>query len=107
MYIVVNDNLLKIDYYFSFKNRLKGLMFIRKPITSGIYFKCKSIHTMFMFQKIDVIMTDQSNKILYIYRGLKPWRIIWPKRNVYYTYELPINASLHFKVGQYLKKRII
>ena len=47
-----------------------------------------------MFQNIDVIMTDKTNKILYTYENIKPNRIILPKKNVYYTYEFSHNESL-------------
>lgn len=75
--------------YTSFSKRLLGLMFQKKKIEYGICFpKCNSIHTMFMFQTIDIIMTDKEQNILYM-KTIKPWRIILPKKNVYYTYELP------------------
>ena len=73
----------------SFFARLKGFMF-KKNIKNGLCFpKCNSIHTFFMLTNIDVIMTDKNNNILYTYHNLKPNRIIWPKKKVYYTYELP------------------
>lgn len=77
----------------SFKTRLIGFMFRIKKINHGLLFKnCDSIHTFFMFQPIDVIMTDRNDNILYMYKSLKPNRIIVPKKNVYNTYELPINC---------------
>ena len=57
---------------------------------------------MFMFINIDVYMTDNNNKILYIYKNLKPNKIILPKKNVYYTYESPVNY-FNYKVGDYIK----
>ncbi len=75
----------------SYKNRLLGLMF-KKNINYGLRFPhCNSIHTFFMRESIDVVMTDMDNNILYVYYNLKPWRIISPKSGVYYTYEFPAN----------------
>lgn len=77
----------------SFIKRITGFMFKRNKITSGLLFKkCNAIHTFFMFQPIDIIMTDKNNNILYTYPNFKPNRIILPKKDVYYTYELPIGS---------------
>ena len=66
--------------------------------------KCNSIHTFFMKTNIDVILTDKNDKILYIYRNVKPWRIILPKKNVTYTYETKVNYLKNIKVGGQIKK---
>ena len=69
--IIECDNIIK---------RLLGFMFKRKKITYGLRFKkCNSIHTFFMFQPIDVIMTDINDNILYTYENLEN-KIIWPKK---------------------------
>lgn len=81
-------------------------MFKKKKIDYGLCFpRCNSIHTFFMLQPIDVIMTDKNNKILYIYSNLKPWKIILPKKNVYYTYELPIGSTNDLKVNDVFKNQ--
>jgi uncharacterized membrane protein (UPF0127 family) len=68
-------------------------MFARRKITHGLLFKkCNAIHTFFMYQPIDVIMTDVDNNILYMYENLPPWRVILPKKGVCYTYELPVGS---------------
>jgi len=86
----------------SFSSRLRGLM-MKKSIDRILCFpKCNSIHTMFMLINIDVYMTDKNNKILYIYKNLKPWKIILPKTNVYYTYETPLNYY-DYKLNDYIK----
>ena len=80
-------------------NRFKGFMFA-KNINYGLCFpKCNSIHTMFMFKPIDVIMTDKDFKVLYIFKNFKPYKVIFPKKNVYYTFEFPIN-KLDFKINE-------
>lgn len=75
----------------SFYSRLKGFMF-KKEINNALLFnKCNSIHTFFMKSNIDVIMCDKNNKILYYYNNLSKYKIIFPKKNVYKTIELPVN----------------
>ena len=92
MNLSVNNKNIDIKLCNKFSERLLGLMF-KKNINYGLLFrKCNSIHTFFMRENIDIIMTDKNNKILYIYQNLKPWRIILPKKNVYNVYELPKNT---------------
>ena len=84
----------------TFFQKLKGLMF-QKKINYILKFKTNGIHTFFMKCNIDVILTDKNNKILYIYRNIKPNKIILPKKNVKYTYETPINYFDKIKIGDY------
>ena len=86
-----------------FKDRLIGNMF-RKNIVDMCFPKCNSIHTFFMFKPIDVFMTDKNNKILYLYKNFKPYKIILPKKNVYYTYETKIN-EYDFKVNDVFQEK--
>lgn len=82
-----------IDIYIckTFYSRLKGFMF-KKNIKHALLFNnCNSIHTFFMKSNIDVIMCDKNNKILYYYNNLPKSKIIWPKKNIYKTIELPVN----------------
>lgn len=87
----------------NFKDRLIGNMF-RKEIIDMCFPKCNSIHTFFMRKPIDVFMTDKGSKILYIYKNLKPWRVILPKKNVYYTYETKVD-EYSFKVNDIFKEK--
>ena len=87
----------------SFFSRLKGFMFTRNIDKALLFDKCNSIHTFFMKQEIDVIMTDKNNKIVKIFKNLKPNRIILPQKNVYYTYELPVGVSNFYKVNDILE----
>ena len=85
----------------TFLKKLKGLMFIN-DFNYILKFKTNGIHTFFMKTDIDVILTDKENKILHIYRKLKPNRIILPKRKVKYTYEMPVNYIKNIKIGEHL-----
>jgi hypothetical protein len=55
-----------------------------------------------MLKPIDVIMTDKNYNILYIYKCVKPYKIILPKKNVYYTFELPIDI-FEYKLNEKIK----
>lgn len=78
----------------TFFKRLIGLSFRRK-ITYGMVFKTNAIQTFTMFTSIDVIMTDKEHNIIYKKKGLKPFRIILPKKGVYYTYELTADSTVY------------
>ena len=100
----MNDK-IKIYEAKTFKQRLLGLMF-KKNINYALLFKnCNSIHTFFMRENIDVIMTDKNNKILFIKKNMKKNRIILPKKNVYNTYEFPANFIKNIKIYDILKVR--
>lgn len=102
MFIIKNDKKLEIKICNKFFNRFLGLMF-KKNFNYGLCFpKCNSIHTFFMRENIDIIMTDKNYNILYIFKNLKPNKIILPKKNIYYTFELPIN-KFNFKINEKLK----
>ena len=75
----------------------------KKSFNYGLCFpNCNSIHTFFMKESIDVIMTDKDYNILYIFNNLKPNKIILPKKNVYYTFEIPVN-KLNLKINEKLQ----
>ena len=102
MYIIKNNEQLEIKVCNNIFNRFMGFMF-KKKINYGLCFpKCNSIHTFFMFESIDVIMTDKDYNILYTYKNLKPNKIILPKKNVYYTFELPTN-KFNFNINEKVK----
>ena len=97
----LNIKKLKINIIecITFKDRLCGFMFKKDIITSGLLFKkCNSIHTFFMFQPIDIIMTDKGNNIVYKKEYLKPNHIIKPIKGAYSTYELPVDSIKKLKL---------
>lgn len=106
MHINFKRENLPVVYCNTFIKRLMGMSFKRK-IQEHIYCfpRCNSIHTFFMFQTIDVVMTDKDNHILYMYQNIKPNRIILPKKGVYYTYEFSHNNELYnfFKDNKVIK----
>lgn len=93
---------MKVIICNNFLKRLKGFMFTTNIDKILCFPKCNSIHTFFMFKNIDIIMTDKNNKVLYTHYNMKPCRIILPKKNVYYTYELPVN-TIKLNIGEQLE----
>ena len=91
MKLTYNNKKIDIIKCNDFFSRLIGFMF-KKNINHGLLFeRCNSIHTFFMKSNIDVIMCDKNNTILYYYNNLSKNKVIWPKKNVYKTIELPVD----------------
>ena len=104
MYVIINKRKIKLNEHNNFWQKFKGYMFRLMPIEEGMRFsKCKSIHTYFWFQNIDIIMTDKDNKIIKLYPNFGSEKIIFPKRKVYYTYLLPVGSINNLKIGDTLK----
>ena len=89
MKVIINNKKINLVEANTFIKKLKGLMF-QKNINYCLRLKTNSIHTFFMKEPIDIIMTDKFNNILYIFRNINKNKIII-KPNVYYTYEFPNN----------------
>ncbi len=95
-----NLNVIEMNTFFK---KLKGLMWNKEIIKDCYLFKnTNGIHTFFMFQNIDVILTDKNFKVLKIYENLSPFKVVLPKKNVYYTIEAPIHVSSLINVGEVL-----
>ena len=99
--IIIENKEFELKDAEGFIGKLIGLAF-KKDIDYVLRFRCNGIHTFCMREKIDVILTDKNNNVLYVYKNLKKNRIILPKKNVYYTYELPNNSIKDNKI-----KRIV
>ena len=89
MKVIVSKKEINLKEAKTFFKKLKGLMF-QKEITYCLRLKTNNIHTFFMKEPIDIIMTDKNNNILYIFKNVKKNKIII-KPKVYYTYEFPNN----------------
>ena len=91
---------MKIIIANKFKDKLLGLM-NKKNIDYGLLItNCKSIHTFFMLEKIDVLLLDQNNRILIITRNVEPNKIIiFKNKNKTNILELPNNSSLKLQVN--------
>lgn len=72
-----------------FFGKLVGLMF-KKNIKHALLFKnCRSIHTFFMMEAIDVVVTNKDDEIIKTYKNVKPFRILVAPRKTKNVYELP------------------
>lgn|SRR5574344_1045670 len=105
MYLSTDYKNIKIKD--SITSIINSFMFKLEPIQSGLRFKHHAIHTFFMYQPVDIVMTDANNKILYLYQSLAPWHIILPKNNVTYTYAFAANTMDSYSLDDKLliKKR--
>ena len=102
MKLIYNNKDITLVECKTFFSRLKGFMFKSKINYALLFNRCNSIHTMFMKNNIDVIMCDKDNNILYYFNDLPKNRIIWPKKNVYKTIELPVdyfNIKVNSKIN--------
>ena len=86
---MLNFNNLKVKEAKSFKDRLFGLMFKKNSNYCLLFRNCKSIHTFFMLDKIDVVATDKNDNIIKVYKEVKPCRIIIAPKKTKNIYELP------------------
>ena len=59
-----------------FLARGRGLMLTRElPEGAGLVLEpCNSIHMFFMRYPLDIIFLDKSGVVLFMYKGIKPWR---------------------------------
>ncbi len=91
---------MKVKIAKSFKDKLLGLMY-QKNIDYGLLItNCKSIHTFFMLENIDVLLLDKNNRILMINRNVKPNKVlIFNNKNKINILELPNNSSINLKVN--------
>lgn len=103
MKILYNNKEINLKKCTSFYSRLKGFMFTKNIDYALLFEKCNSIHTFFMKEKIDVIMCDNDNNILFYYRDLGKGKIIWPKRRVKKVFETP-SGFFDIEIG---KKMVI
>ncbi len=96
MKVAINEKVINLELADTFWKKLKGFMG-KTNISSCMRFKTNSIHTFFMKEKIDILMTDKNNTILYIFQNVPKNKVII-KKNVYYTYEFPANFLKKIKL---------
>ena len=71
MYIKIKNKKVKLVEANTFWERLRGLKFVLGPLDYGVRFpKKKSSNTNFLFERIDVILTDKDEKILHLIENL-------------------------------------
>jgi hypothetical protein len=90
----------------SFVSRGRGLMF-SPPLPEGgglVIEPCNSIHMFFMRYPLDVVFTDAGGRVLFLYRGIKPWRMGRIVRGAKRAIELPEGTvdRTHTQIGDLL-----
>lgn len=68
---------------------------------------CNSIHMFFMRYPLDVIFTDREGRVLFMHRGIKPWRMGRLVRGARRAIELPEGTidRTHTEAGDILRLR--
>ena len=90
-----------------FLARGRGLMFTaRLSEGEGLVIEpCSSIHMFFMNFPLDVLFADRQGRVLFMYRGIKPWRVGRLVRGARMAIELPTGSieRTGTEVGDQLK----
>ena len=103
MYLKVKNRKVKLEEANTFWERLKGLKFVLGPLEYGVRFpNKKSSNTNFLFEKIDVILTDKDEKIVHLIECLGTEKKIHRKKHVVNTYFVPRGVVKDLKVGDTL-----
>jgi len=69
----------------------------RLPAGEGLLIKnCSSIHMFFMRFAIDAIFLDADDRIVKIYHGLRPWRIVFGGKGARHVLEVPAGTCKGF-----------
>ena len=101
MRIIIDNKLFNLKKADNFFIRFIGLM-LKKDIKEGLFFpKCNSIHTFFMKESIDIIMTDKDYKVVFFQKGFRKNKIVY-KKEAYHTIELPSNSINNLTLGETL-----
>ena len=78
----------------SFLARGRGLM-LAPPLPAGgglVIEPCNSIHMFFMRYPLDIIFASSDGRVVFMYRGIKPWRMGRVVRGAKMAIELPEGA---------------
>lgn len=103
MYIKIKNKKVKLIEANTFWERLKGLKFVLGPLQYGVRFpKKRSSNTNFLFEKVDVILTDKDEKIIHMIEKLGTEKKVRRRKNVYNTYFVPVGTISYLKVGETL-----
>lgn len=104
MYLKINSKCkYEIVELRGFLERFKGLKFYLDKLDFVVKFpNRKIVTTVFLCQKIDIIMTGKDDVILYLYKNVKSEKYFLPKFRVKDVYFLPLNSVDNFKIGDKL-----
>lgn len=82
----------RIEIAETYCTRLKGLLGKKHlDIGEGLIIRpCNNIHMLFMNISLDIVFMSRSGEVVYLIKGIKPWRISPIVRNAYEVLELPV-----------------
>lgn len=105
MYLKINKRKkLEIKELTKFKDRFFTLQFVFDPIDYVVKIpKKRKTHTYFFFQKVDVLMTDKEEKIIWMMESIKTESKIRRRKNGFNIYFLPLGSVDNFKIGDKLQ----
>src|SRR5437588_3530553 len=78
----------------SFVDRGRGLM-LSDPLPEGgglVIEPCNSVHMFFMRYPLDIVFIDGQGQVVFMYKGIKPWRVGRIVRGAKAAIELPAGA---------------
>ena len=93
----------------NFGERLFGLARRRTlDLDEGLWLRpCNGIHTFGMRFPLDVVVIDRHNRVLSVVEGLRPNRILLPRRGWRSTLELAAGAARGLETGTLLTMELI
>ena len=104
MYIKVKNRKVKLIEANTFWERLRGLKFVLGPLEYGVRFpKKKRANTNFLFERVDVILTDKDEKIIHMIERLGTEKKVRRKKHVENIYFVPIGTVKDLKVDDKLE----
>ncbi len=104
MYIKVKNRKVKLMEANTFWERLRGLKFVLGPLEYGVRFpKKKRANTNFLFERVDVILTDKDEKIIHMIEKLGTEKKVRRRRHVENIYFVPIGTVKDLKVDDKLE----
>jgi uncharacterized membrane protein (UPF0127 family) len=78
----------------NFLERGRGLM-MAPPLQEGgglVLDPCGSIHMFFMRYPLDILFLNKEGRVVFMYKGIKPWRVGRVVRGSQMAVELPVGA---------------
>lgn len=104
MYLKTDGKKIQLRKLEKFIDRIKSLRFVLDKIDYGVMFSKKhGITTVFFCQRVDIIMTNKENEVLYIYRNVNSEKYFLPRFSVYNILLLPPNTTKKINKGDILK----
>ncbi|MBQ6477091.1 MAG: hypothetical protein IJI43_01460 [Bacilli bacterium] len=101
MYIKVNNKKLNLVELKTFKERFKSLKFNFETLNYAIKFPNKRIlNTIFFVQKVDVMITDKDDKIIYLKKNVRSEKYFIHKRGGKDIYILPLGTIDKLNIGK-------